>query len=116
MYLYKEMKEDIKQPGIVSKVNQPAVCSRAALHDVRIRYKPGRQAVPDISSPPKYSDRTGFRPVIQRSIMVANHDLSNFQDAYIYRRCVENSLGRIAARDYSLELGDEDFLQWIGKM
>lgn len=116
MYLYKEMKEDIKQPGIVSRVNQPAVCSRLALHDVRIRYKPGRQAVPVILSPSKYSDRTGFRPVIQRSIMVANHDLSNFQDAYIYRRCVQNSLGRIAARDYSLELGDEDFLQWIGKM
>lgn len=117
MYLYKEIKENKKQPGIVSKQKPLVFCSSSTLYDVRIKYKSGRPEVPNtMMTLSKHSDRTGSRPVLQRIIMVANHDLSGFDDAYILGQCVKKGLKRTAQRCYSLKLDDGDFIQWIGKM
>lgn len=121
MYLYKEMKEDIKQPQIVSKTNSPFLGSDSVLRDVRIKYKPSRQVVSDtILLHPRYLNRTDFSPVIQRQIVVAGRKLAGYDacyDAcYIYEKCCEHGFENIAKNLFGLELKKEDVIKFIIKM
>lgn len=117
MYLYKEMKEDIKQPQIVSKTNSPFLGSDSVLRDVRIKYKPSRQVVSDtILLHPRYLNRTDFSPVIQRQIVVAGRKLAGYDACYIYEKCCEHGFENIAKNLFGLELKKEDVIKFIIKM
>lgn len=80
-----------------------------------VRYQESRHQKPDFHHCRRISYGGCRQPVIQRKIVVANHNLENFGVDYIYHKCQQNGLSQIAQKKFSLE-DKTDFASWIKQM
>lgn len=78
-------------------------------------YQESRNQKPDFHHCRRISYGGCRQPVIQRMIVVANHNLEKFGADYIYHKCEQNGLSHIAQKKFSLE-DNTDFVSWINKM